>query len=1203
MLKLKKTITAFFAIILLTSCGAPETAEAIATPATTTTTTTATEMTTAAITTTTPVTTSATTVSSDYPAITSTGNTAYTVVGNILKELPARDFQSDTTLIPIYEKTKLDPAKIPGHFKGHIIADERIYIFGNEAENTIYVSVFDKTGEFIEQTFFENDEEIDLFTESIKKPKPTEILGEKAAEALLGNPSRYNSYKGFISGCGDYDLCYVDRGVYTLINSKTGEYKKAFDTLFAPEVDSDYRGSTYGEFYPVADGVMLSFNEFTLFTDTGKREERKTIRVSVYGSSYDAHTSRSNFAAFRMFNAGQSEYAAFLIEAEEFPQDLSPDVIETRTEGTLSNFIEKSDLYDISHLLTKDNYENILKDGDGKVYSVSPFFVLDTSFVLTDIAGAESGWSTDDLLRISKEHPGVQLIDSYGFYYDGLGYISEIVLDGINFDDYKTEDGYDFDNPKFKETIDFIEAYRDYDLYDAEIGSLLYYDTQIAKIRNGRSASDFNYVRSSTLAGYTTYFGMGANISDSYFGGRDITLKGYPTSDGKNCHRPIFAFSYEYAIPINTRNMYGAIYFMTFILSKEYGETGGEFESSTGGFSVNRKANETLGAAEVGTVYEKNDGTKTTVTREDIDVFLAAFENTGYSYWTTDYEEKKTVQSEVDAYLYGNQTYNQLIKNINEKTAAGYEQQPEKPLFDIESGKVEVPIYEKIPLEAKGLPEHYQWYLVANKQIHIFGSATEDGEIDRVSVFGANGKYLRRESLPDRTDLNNYYDRFEVDNASQKAIDNALYTAQGNNFLPITTEVVPVNEGIMYSVAERAVYVDTGERKTRKLITAVSGGNDRGYTYNDIYPAIRMFNLSQDEYAAVFLLEENNKDIVPDIYMSGYFSLRDRELLDLTQFYTDEHYDWLSDYYTDYVKPFFILQTAYAYAEYAGDEPGWTVDDILRIAEENPGVQVIEGDDRHGLSTMFIEETLFDAIDLESYKKDGVYDFDNEQFRDILTHVKTYKDHDLSGMYNGYDPVMTEKIRTKESLSYFDQWNGSEFLNHTTTFSRVAILRQLYFGGEDITVKGFPSVDGKSGQFHNTFFTYTYGVNKNAPNLDGAKAFIKFILSADYGATAGDFETNRGSFSINRKANEQIAEAAIGEIGKTNDGVEYSVTREDVDDLLRALECSGIDPEGGMPYDGFRKVIQPETRKFYEDEQTLDETIANINKAVNAANE
>jgi ABC-type glycerol-3-phosphate transport system substrate-binding protein len=423
--------------------------------------------------------------------------------------------------------------------------------------------------------------------------------------------------------------------------------------------------SLYGEFYPVADGVMLSFNEFTLFTDTGKREERKTIRVAVYGSNYDAHTLGSNFAAFRMFNAGQSEYAAFVIEAEEFPQNLSPDVIETRTEGTLSNFIEKSDLYDISHLLTKDNYENILKDGDGKVYSVSPFFVLDTSFVLTDIAGSESGWNTDDLLRISKEHPGVQLIDGDGFYHDGLGYVSEIVLRGINFDDYKTENGYNFDNPKFRETIEFIEAYRDYDTYDPEYGGTFYSDTQIAKIRNGKSASEFNYVRSSSLAGFTTYFGYLSIIQNKYFDGNDITLKGFPTPDGENCHRPIPSFSYEYAIPKNTRNMYGAIYFMTFILSKEYGETGGEFESSTGGFSVNRKANETLGAAEIGRVFEHNDGTTTTVTREDIDDYLAAFENTGVSFRTDDANVSKTVYSEVDNYLYGEQTLDETIANIN----------------------------------------------------------------------------------------------------------------------------------------------------------------------------------------------------------------------------------------------------------------------------------------------------------------------------------------------------------------------------------------------------------------------------------------------------------------------------------------------------------------------------------------------------------
>jgi PBP1b-binding outer membrane lipoprotein LpoB len=134
---MKKLITALAAIIILTSCGTPETAEAIVT--TVTTTAAATAETTAV--TSSMSTAAATTVSSDNPAITSAENTAYSVVGNVLKELPQRDFQNDTTLIPIYEKTKLDPAKIPGRFKGHIIADERIYIFGSEAEYAIYVFV------------------------------------------------------------------------------------------------------------------------------------------------------------------------------------------------------------------------------------------------------------------------------------------------------------------------------------------------------------------------------------------------------------------------------------------------------------------------------------------------------------------------------------------------------------------------------------------------------------------------------------------------------------------------------------------------------------------------------------------------------------------------------------------------------------------------------------------------------------------------------------------------------------------------------------------------------------------------------------------------------------------------------------------------------------------------------------------------------
>jgi hypothetical protein len=799
--------------------------------------------------------------------------------------------------------------------------------------------------------------------------------------------------------------------------------------------------------------------------------ERETINVVQFDGG-DFYTKKDNKAVIELFNKSQDKYTAVWISEGDYKKDgITADIYTEATNGMLSRLNKNGDieLADFSDLAGDDIYKWQFEGA--KLYVIAPFYTIETSYANAELAGDKAGWTVADIMRIADENPGVQVLDGMGFGELGNNpayqAIDEI-YNATDFSRYSDHGGrYDFDTPHFRELLTYIKSYSAFE-EEVAVPNYDYSESLNEKLQTGKSISDFDYSRSSTFSGDTGSFEKVAFERAVYFGGKDIVLKGSPTMDGQSCHFPNTIFSYKYGMNKNAENTEGARAFMSFILSKEYGETLGSLETSRNVFSINRKANEAAGAALVGTVEEFN-GITYKITEDDVSDVLAALENTGYA----------------------------------------------------------------------------------------VGTARPKGLYD--AFYEETYKFIRDEQSLDETVLN------------------------------ITERLRPQSKRIVRVV----LYADEVNAKT----------NFSRYT-------VDLFNAAQDEYEAVVytpggLRAEETPDIVVEEGISELFEMAENgELADISGLMDDDIYDWAKTGEVYYFTPHYKLMTAYAYTEFAGDKPGWTVAELIKIAGENEGKPLIYGEGMYNDYIEYLECVLLSGIDISGYQKDGVYNFNRPQFREILQYIKSYRDFDFTARpVSRYDTaVLEENIKEKNALSLFEFTDSSGFGGLTGSFADITKKRIEYFGGEAITAKGFPTVSGAGGSFAHTYSGYDYAQYKNAVNKEGAEAFINYLLSAEYGETA----SGKG-FSINRKANENVAAALIGtEITLSDKETKAEITKEDTEVALAALlniaENGGEDvnydraPLGTVP---LQMIIRGETFKYYQGKQTLTETVNNINKLVN----
>ena len=266
-------------------------------------------------------------------------------------------------------------------------------------------------------------------------------------------------------------------------------------------------------------------------------------------------------------------------------------------------------------------------------------------------------------------------------------------------------------------------------------------------------------------------------------------------------------------------------------------------------------------------------------------------------------------------------------------------------------------------------------------------------------------------------------------------------------------------------------------------------------------------------------------------------------------------------------------------SEFLGEEPGWTLEEVLTLLEDNRGNRVFAKEMRRTdifEYLLYMNESLF--VDRES----GSCDFDNELFKRIVDVAEAY-------------PVQYRTISDKEKdpIGLPELENGSGILCRVTGIDFQFLQPYAAALGGKINYIGYPDAEG-SGVSAYTFDAL--GIASTSDCKEGAWEFLEHYIQH----VPSDKKVNY--FPTYRPAIEKLANRAMesGNVGTMWYGYEmwefthYLPDREEMDTFCELLERA--QPEH---FDtALREIILEELTDYYTGEITLDEAIANIEREV-----
>ncbi len=209
----------------------------------------------------------------------------------------------------------------------------------------------------------------------------------------------------------------------------------------------------------------------------------------------------------------------------------------------LTPYLEKS-----TALSKDDFFENVLEcyTYDGKLVSIPSTFMLSTIVGKTSEVGEEMGWTLEDMMAYSKEHPEAQLFHGASkamMMYYMLSYNQDAFVDWATGE-------CKFDSDEFKQVLEFVNSFPDeYEWSEDE-------SSPPVKIQAGE-----------VLLNMVTIYELNTIQEYEAMFGEPVTYIGYPTSDGgSGCY---ISASQLYAITSKSDNKDGAWAFIENFLCTE----------------------------------------------------------------------------------------------------------------------------------------------------------------------------------------------------------------------------------------------------------------------------------------------------------------------------------------------------------------------------------------------------------------------------------------------------------------------------------------------------------------------------------------------------------------------------------------------------------------------------------------------------------
>lgn len=287
-----------------------------------------------------------------------------------------------------------------------------------------------------------------------------------------------------------------------------------------------------------------------------------------------------------------------------------------------------------------------------------------------------------------------------------------------------------------------------------------------------------------------------------------------------------------------------------------------------------------------------------------------------------------------------------------------------------------------------------------------------------------------------------------------------------------------------------------------------------------------------------------------------------------------------------YVSPGFRIVSLVGKTSLVGKEPGWTIDEMISFAEQHPDSQLIYNKDRQELFEIMFEENINSFVDWYT----GMCNFDREEFRRLLTFCKSY------GMEKQKDVASGEELNmVRGDKVILTQVNiGAESMQ---------VYSNVY--GEEVTYKGYPSVENKGTYFE---FSSMIGMAATSKNKEGAWEFMRSLMTEQYqtanldvimGGEEDAVPTRQDAFELYKKSR-MIEKPYTDPFNRLVDPLNTSIgfdslevplkplSEEQMNEFVQLVErtagTQNIDVE-------MKRLVLEEAEAYFAGQQTLDKTI------------
>lgn len=196
----------------------------------------------------------------------------------------------------------------------------------------------------------------------------------------------------------------------------------------------------------------------------------------------------------------------------------------------------------------------------------------------------------------------------------------------------------------------------------------------------------------------------------------------------------------------------------------------------------------------------------------------------------------------------------------------------------------------------------------------------------------------------------------------------------------------------------------------------------------------------------------------------------------------------------------FTLATLAAKASDVGDQPGWTLSDLIAYSEAHPDAELLEYANRESILQMMLMLNQNEYLDSST----GECRFDSPEFKEMLTFANSFPED-----FENNDGRPTPLKVADGSLLLADA--------SIYDFQEIQIV-QAYFNG-DVTFIGYPTKGDSNGCLLHPGDGYV--INAKSGHKDGAWAFLESLLARDITEDWNSF-----GFSTRKSLFEKQKEAA-----------------------------------------------------------------------------